>query len=108
MEGQMIEQAAQATGGISPQVIWGFLASFIFMVVGQLFLIIREVIKQKDFKSKNGTLDDIKKGINKVFNEITGIKSNCNAVSSALTKQTDDNSKQILDLWKTQGKKDDG
>lgn len=99
----MIEQTAQAAQDVI-KIPVTYLLGFLGMVVGQLFLIGREVLKAKDFKSKNGILNEIRTSILKVAKDVEGMTSHCTTVSGQLQKQTDDNSKEILKLWKNRGK----
>lgn len=93
----MLDQATQ-TAETTLKIPWSVAGPAILMFLGQLFLIIRELLKFKDFKEKNGTLNEIKEGI-------IEIQTNCKAVSGQLVKQTNGNSDEILKLWKEQGKK---
>ena len=98
-----VQQAAQETVKIPTSWIWAFFSGFVTMVVGQLFLIFRELLKYKDFRAKNGLLNEIKQSILGVKKEVEGMTKHCTTVSGALGEQTKKNQDQILELWKKQG-----
>lgn len=100
----MLDQTPQTTEAVL-KIPWSVAGPIILQGLAIIFLVIRELIKGRDFKAKNGILNEIKQGITQIQSKQQAQETICKTVSGQLKKQTDDNTDQILELWKTQGGK---
>ena len=94
-----IPQAAEPAVAILPQSWPAAFYMIAAMVISQAALWIREISKYRDFKKKNGTIEETKKAA------VEAMRSNCATTSGMLSRAVQDNAERIFDLAKGTGQK---
>ena len=114
-----IPQAMEPTAAILPQSWPAAFYMIAAMVISQAALWIREISKYRDFKKKNGTIEETKKAAEKAWEKadiaatvsiqtkaaVEAMRSNCATTSGMLSRAVQDNAERIFDLAKESRKK---